>query len=159
MNKAALFAILFFPSYVLTSEHASRAFELARKGKWQAVYELLDEKKVDIEEDEPKEKYSLLTIATINGNTEATRELLNRGSNINRKTPITPIMGAIWRHLQQKEDTLQLIELLLEKGANPLIEDDYDRNCFVYTAGIQDAYMAETLKIMILLTKPLKYSP
>ncbi|MGE3277857.1 MAG: ankyrin repeat domain-containing protein [Vicinamibacterales bacterium] len=104
-----------------------------RQGNTETVHALVDAG-ADVNHVSPGDQTSPLLMATINGHFDLAKYLLEHGANPNlaSEAGVTPLYGAInvqWApkalypqpraYLQQKLDYLGLMELLLQKGADP----------------------------------------
>jgi uncharacterized protein len=106
----------------------------ARQGYSTVAAALLDAG-ADVNQTTTGDKSTALLIATINGNFDLARQLLDRGANpnlaqsVNGVTPLYAALGCQWSDKalypqprafeQQKTSYLELMDALLEKGADP----------------------------------------
>src|SRR5262245_25494512 len=105
----------------------------ARQGALRTVQALV-EGGADIDQASPADRVSPLLIATINGQFDTAKYLLDRGANPNlaseaRMTPLYAALNVEWAprmfypqpraHLQQQTGYLDLAKALLDKGADP----------------------------------------
>jgi ankyrin repeat protein len=105
----------------------------ARQGAFQTVRTLV-ERGADVNQVSPADGVSPLLIATINGQFDIAKYLLERGAEPNQAsnggvTPLYAVLNVEWAprmfypqpraHLQQQTTYLDLMQALLDKGANP----------------------------------------
>jgi len=115
MKKLIFISLLAIPFCRATdTDYYREAQTAASFRKWQKVYELIDEGKVDV--NEIRGKYDLLINDTITYNDlGATQELLNRGTDLNIATWMTPLQQASSRYISFR-DNMPLIQLLFRIG-------------------------------------------
>jgi ankyrin repeat protein len=105
----------------------------ARQGAFDTVQALLDGG-ADINQASPADGLTPLLIATINGHFDLARFLIDRGADVhafseNGVTPLYATLNVQWApkafypqpraHLQQKTSYLEMMKILLDKGADP----------------------------------------
>ena len=118
---------------LLSADYHEQAVSLAMQQRWPEIYNLIDERKVDVNE-KNKISWALLEYAITFENIEAVKELLNRDAEVNivRDYGNTPIMDASKFYLQYESSDITLIKLLLSKGANPNLKNFYKKNLFKF---------------------------
>ncbi len=110
-------------NYLLSADYYETARKAARDSRWQDLYDLIDEGKIDVNYNpDRRNKAPFINTAIVYNDLKAAQELLNRGMELNTGTCRLPLQLASQRYLA-KGDNMPMIKLLLEARANPNAED------------------------------------
>ncbi len=104
-------------SYLLAGDYARQAKVAAHANQWEAVYKLIDDGKIDVNE-RSLGGLPLIARAIELNNLGVVQELLKRGAELNTQVWELPLKTASMRYFSLG-DNMPTIELLLQSGADP----------------------------------------
>lgn len=128
MKQIFLFLFCVF-TYTIHAQHS--IFDIARKGSLSEAIELVS-KYPDTINRKNDAGYSPLILACYNGNIEVASYLIENMKDINGSSSYgTPLMAAVVKN------EIELVKLLLKKGADPNIKDTNGTTALIYATMFQ----------------------
>lgn len=134
-----LLFLCFLSGYLCASEYVDGCdlIKLANRRQWDKVVFIINRRdEIDINKiiSGRPEDLPLLATAASQLNIEAMEYLIMKGADVNAPHPITPLMAAIWGHMNHDESGIPTITFLLKNGANILGKNSSNETCHEYLA-------------------------